>query len=91
MTANPTHATLTPNTPTTITLDTDYGEVEITNRDGAAEIWVTTNGTDPVMGQAGVQVVPAAVGASNFDVDYDGPTVVKLLSASAVKVSVRGL
>lgn len=86
-------ATLTANTVDTITLDTDYVAVEILNRSGSAEIYATTDGGPaPTVGGANCDVLPAAIGALTIDASaYGAPTVVKLISASAVAYAVKGL
>ena len=87
------HATLTAGTADTVTLDGDYTSVEIINRDGAAEIYVTvdTNVT-PTVGGDNCDVLPAVIGALTLDASgYGTPTVVQLISAGAPAYTVKGL
>lgn len=96
MAGSPQHATLTGNVVTTMTFDKSFAEIDVCSRDGVAEVWFTVDGTTPVIGAIGSFVLPAAINSMRLTprddgVDHTGPTVVKLLSASAVKVSVSGL
>jgi hypothetical protein len=93
MTASPTHVTLTANTVTTVTLDGDpYGAIEILNVDGSAAIYLTVNGSDPIVEGNGCNVLPAAIGGLTLNL---GPgrstTTVKLISAGTPKVSIRNV
>lgn len=91
---SPRYATLTGGAVSTVTFDQDYKQVELLNIDGAAEVSVRVGaGTvaDPVAGQTGVEILPAAIGALVLNVHTSGPTVVKLLADSAARVAVRGL
>lgn len=77
--------------------------LEITNRDGTAEVFVSINGMDPTVGGADCYVVPAAIGrvvwgATELNVE-DGPVdsaqpgvllPVRLISTGTPKVTVRG-
>jgi hypothetical protein len=90
----PRYATLAAGVVSTITFDTDYEQVEILNVDGSAEISTrvgTTGVADPVAGDTGVELLPAAVGSLTLDVHTAGPTVVKCLATTAGRVLVRGL
>ena len=89
--ANPQHRTLVANTAATVTLDLDYPTVEVTNVDGVDAVYFTTDGSTPSVGGDGSHVLPAAIGAVEINPRTSGATVVKLKSASAVKVSVRGI
>jgi hypothetical protein len=88
---NPQHLTLTANMAATVTLDSNYGRVEILNVDGAAAVYVSNNGVAPTVGGDGFHVLPAVIGALELDDKTNGDTVVKLISAGTPKVSVRGL
>lgn len=86
-------ATLTATTVDTVTLDADYTAVEVLSRNGAAEIWFTTDtGIAPTVGGANCDVLPAAIGSLIVDASaYGTPTVVKLISAGAPTYTVKGL
>jgi hypothetical protein len=91
---SPRYATLTGGAVSTVTFDQDYEQVELLNIDGAAEVSVrvgTTGVADPVAGETGVELLPAAIAPLTLDVHTSGPTVVKLLAATAARVVVRGL
>lgn len=91
MAGSPQHTTLVANTVATITFDTNYGRVEVLNVDGVAEVYVSTDGTTPTVAGTGFEVLPAAIGWSEFTDRTNGNTVVKLISAGTPKVSVKGL
>lgn len=86
-------ATLTAGTVDTITLDTDYTAVEILNRDGAAEIYATTDGgPTPTVGGDNCDALPAAVGSLTVDASAFGvPTIVRLISSGTPAYTVKGL
>lgn len=87
------HATLTANTVDVITLDIDYKSVEIVSRDGAGEIYVTVDtSVVPTVAGLNCDVLPAAVSSITLDATgYASPTIVRLISSSAVAYSVKGL
>jgi len=89
--ANPQHFTLVASTVKTFTLDADYGEVELTNVDGTAAIYFTTDGATPAVATDGSIVLPAAIGRLTVRPRTHGATVVKAISAGTPKISVRGL
>lgn len=89
--ANPQHVTLVADTVATVTLDQDFYEVEITNVDGTAEVYFTTDGEDPAIEEDGSHVLPAAIGFVQLRPRSSGDTVVKLISAGTPRVSVRGV
>ncbi len=89
--ANPQHFTLVANTVKTFTLDADYGEVEVVNLDGSAEVYFTTDGSTPALAADGSQVLPAAVGWVSLPPRTSGNTVVKAICGSAQRISVRGV
>lgn len=90
--ANPQHFTLTANTVKTFTLDSDFTEVEVTNVDGTAAVYFTTDGSTPAVAGDGSHVVTAAPGAFlSLQPRTSGASVVKVISAGATKVCVRGI
>jgi hypothetical protein len=90
--ANPQHFTLVANTPKVVTLDANYGVVEITNVDGAAVIYVSTDGTtNPTVAGDGFDVLPATINSVDLKDGSTGTSVVRLISAGTPFVSVRGL
>ncbi len=91
MAGSPQHATLVANVVTTFTFDTDFAEVEVTNVTGTSVVWVTADGSTPVVGATGAHVLPAAVGFVVIRPGTSGNTVVKVLSAGTPTVSARGL
>lgn len=95
MGVSPQHFTLVANTVKTFTFNIDFVAVEVLNVDGAAKVWFTLDGSDPVVGQDGCQVLPAAIGSVEVDPSAHGsgkgPTVVKAISDGTPLVSVRGV
>lgn len=86
--ADPQHVTLTANTVKTITLSVDANRVNVCSVDGAAEVYVTVDGTTPTVGGNGAWILPAVIGDLELEVTGAGNTVVKLISAGTPKVSV---
>lgn len=88
---SPHHATLVAATVSTFTFSSNYGQIMVLNRDGAAEVYFRTDGVDPVVGADGCDVLPAAIGAV---VVVDGTkgqnSEVRLISAGTPKVTVKG-
>lgn len=84
------HVTLTAATVATVTLESDYNNVEIVNVDGAAAVYVTIDGTTPTVAGDDTIVLPAAIGSVELEPQTATATVVKLISAGTPKVSVRG-
>lgn len=84
------HVTLAAGTVTTVTLDRQYGSVEVVNVDGAAAVYFTVDGSEPTVEGAGTVVLPAAVSGVDLSASSDDPTVVKLISSGTPKVAVRG-
>lgn len=74
------YATLAAATVDTVTFALDFDQVEVINRDGAAEIFFTVDGSAPTVGGANCFLLPASVGAAIVGVPTNGPTVVKLIS-----------
>jgi hypothetical protein len=83
------HATLTANTVDTVTLPVEATLVEVLNRDGAAEIYFTVDGSVPTVGGDDTQVLPASVGGLEFGSPQIAQTVVKLISSGTPKYTVR--
>lgn len=90
MAGSPQHATLVANTVAPLTFDYDFGRVEITT-DGAADLYVTTDGTTPSIAGTGSHWLPAGMGSVELPAARGAVTVVKLISPGTPKVSVRGL
>lgn len=84
------HGTLVANTMATVTLDHDFAQVEVLNRDGAAEIFFTVDGPAPVIEADDCQCLPAAIGALQLPASVGNQTVVRLISSGTPKYSVRG-
>lgn len=81
--------TLTATTVDTVTYADDLREVEVLNVDGAAAIYLTTDGSAPTVGGEHCYFVPAIAGAAReLRVHAPGATVVKLISAGTPKFSV---
>jgi hypothetical protein len=93
MAASPQHATLAAGVVTTLTFDEDFGTVEVMNVDGADKVYFTVGDGSavPVVGATGSHVLPAAIGAVEIQPPTGKNTVVKLISAGAPSVSVRGI
>lgn len=92
------HRTLTASTVATITVTGNPSAVEILNRNGAGEVYVSYSPTgtppDPTVGGAGFYVIPAAVGAFITIPDENRSTdinVVKVISAQATAISVAAV
>ncbi len=70
------YVTLTAGAVTTVTLNSNWGHVEIINRDGAAELFYTVGGTtptpppNPTVEGNGTGVLPAAVGGVDHATAY---------------------
>jgi hypothetical protein len=91
MAGSPQHATLEAAAVTTLTFDQDFGEVEILNVDGAAAVYFRFGPTAPTVAGTGCHVLPAAISAVTVKPMTTGPTVLKLISSGAPKVSARGI
>lgn len=86
-----THGTLVAATVDTVTFTgIDFNEVEVLNRNGAAEIYFTVDGTAPTVGGTNCYVLPAAITSAIVGVPTTGATVVKLISAGTPTYSVSG-
>lgn len=84
------HVTLVASTVTTVTLDRQYGTVEVVNVDGTDAVYFTVNGTVPAVASDGTIVLPAVIGGVDLAADSNSPTVVKLISEGTPQVAVRG-
>jgi hypothetical protein len=89
--ASPSHATLVPTEVTTIEFDQGYRRIEVLNVDGSDAVYFRVGQTDPEVGAAGSQILPAAICSVELDVTTAGPTEVRLISAGGPQVSVRGI
>lgn len=76
------------NTPYTFRFGNDVATIEVLSHDGAAIIYVTTNGDTPTLRGPQCYVVPAAMGTVQVPNTNSGPAVVKLIAAAPVLVSV---
>jgi hypothetical protein len=89
------HGQLAANTVDTVTLGRDFERVEVLNVDGAAPVYFTVDGPAPAVAGPDTFVLPAAVGAAlelPATIARSGAnTVVRLIAASAVRYSVRGV
>lgn len=90
--ASPQHVTLVASVVTTVSFPGAGApsRVEVLNVDGAAEIYVSVDGTNPTVGGDGYWVLPAAIGSLEVDphTPASGSATVKLISAGTPKVSV---
>ncbi len=85
------HLTLTAATVATVELGINAARIEVLSRDGAAEVYFTTNDAEPTVGGNNTHVLPAAISALEVDDEIRGPSVVKLISSGTPAVSVRAL
>jgi hypothetical protein len=86
------HGTLVAATVTTVTLGTakaDSEQVEVLNRDGAAEIYFTVDGTTPTVAGDDTEMLPASIGSVRVIASTSGQAVVKLISSGTPKYTVR--
>lgn len=81
------HKTLVASTVDTVTFSRDCDRVEIINRDGAAELYFTTDGTTPTALGNNTLMLPAAIG-SYTTTAVGGLSVVKLISSGTPAYSV---
>lgn len=82
------HGTLAATIVTTINVGSDARDIEVLNRDGAAEIFFTVDGTEPTIEGDDMYVLPAAIGSMVVQSPGAGDTVVKLRSVGTPKYSV---
>jgi hypothetical protein len=89
------YVTLVANTVATVTFAVDLALVEVASVDGAAVVYVTTDGTTPAANTTGSDFVAASAGAFTLvkvDSSADNAprqTTVKLISTGTPTVSVR--
>lgn len=83
-----THQVLVAATVDVVNLAVQVDEIEVVNRDGAAEIYFTVDGSAPTVGGANCFVLPAGVGSATVGVSASGNTVVKLISSGTPAYSV---
>ena len=88
-----THSTLTAATVETVTIDRNASTVRVMNRDGAAEIYYTLDGSAPTVGGATTYALPAAISSEDRPVPSvtSATTVVKMISSGTPKFSVQVL
>lgn len=79
---------LTANTVETFTFAAGYCTVEVLSHDGDAIIYLTADGTTPVVRGARSVVLPAAMTSQTLRSTDPKPTVIKLISEGAPLVSV---
>lgn len=92
---SPQHVTVSSGGVTTVNFDYSYEYVEVLNVDGAAVVYFTLDGTTPVVGAEGTEVLPGAISSlRGFRPSFSSPgggRQVKLIAASGtVLVSVAG-
>lgn len=80
------HVTVTTSA-STVTVSTGTRRVEVLNRTGTGEVYVSTNGTTPTVGGA-FAVLPASLGAAMVLDMEGGGTAVRLIASAATDVSV---
>ncbi len=89
MAVSPQHVTLTATVEAVLTFDFNAGVVEVTNLDGAAEVYFTVDNTPVTVGANGCHVLPAAVCSMEVPDRTTGNTVVRVRSIGTPRVSVR--
>ena len=88
------YATLTANTVSAVSFNPPAPFVTLTNRNGAAEVFFTADGTTPTIGGAGTYMIPAQAGAyvrvktANVDLVGGSATYINMISAGAATVEV---
>jgi len=90
------HITLTANSVSTVTITDSSSGFEVLNRNGLAEVFVSHDGTatpaNPTINGNDFDVIPAAAGAGiRLRRAANTTMVIKLISAAATTVSVRGV
>jgi hypothetical protein len=82
--------TLEADTVATVTVGTyNASRCEVTNLDGAAEVWFTTDGSTPTVGGNDCIALPAVISSVEVAEETAGNVSVKLISAGTPKVQVR--
>lgn len=89
MAVSPQHVTLAANVEQVLTFDVNASRVEVTNLDGAGEVYVTVDNTPAVVGGNGCHVLPAVICSLELADAIAGNAVVRLRSAGSPRVSVR--
>ncbi len=89
--ADPQYVTLSANAVATITLGVIANQIEVLNVDGAAEVYVTVDGSTPTVGGDGTWCLPATICSIELEPRTSSRTVVKLISAGTPRVSVGAL
>lgn len=84
------HGSLTANQITTVSITPGPDGLDVVNRSQTGVIWVTIDGTDPVIETAGTY---ACVGVRTFSMSiaHQRTVTVKMISDSALKYSVEGI
>jgi hypothetical protein len=83
------HLTLTANTVATVDFTINAVRVEVTSRDGIAEVYFTTDGTAPTVGGDNTHMLTATISALEVADERGGNSQVKLISSGTPAVSVR--
>jgi hypothetical protein len=83
------HRTLAAATVDRLTFGGNFGQVEVLNRSGAAEIYFTVDGADPTVGGSSTHVLPATISALVVRSGGRANTTVKLISSGTPTYSVR--
>lgn len=73
------HATLVAGTVDTVTVTGGYPRIEILNRSGAADLYVTNDGTVPSGGCDDCRIVPAGTSLNFAASDVSGADVVQIV------------
>ena len=81
------HKTLVAATVDTVNFSKDCDRVEVINRDGAGELYFTTDSTAPTVGGNNTLMLPAAIG-SYVTTAVGGLSVVRLISSGTPGYSV---
>lgn len=85
------HATLAASTVDTVTLTSPYPSVEVLNRDGAAAIYFTVDGSTPTVEGDNTFVLLDSKSALEVNTNSGTTSVVKLISAGTPTYSVTGV
>lgn len=82
--------TLTPDTPTPVSVDEDYDFAAVFHTGNTTEaVYATVNDVDPVADADNVYMIPAGARRTIARPGQTGPADVRLLSTGAVKVEVE--
>ncbi len=74
-----------------VVLRRDWKEIEVLSHNGTAAIYFTVDGTEPTVGGAHCDVVPATPSSAIVPRQGSGQTFVKLISAGTPTYSVTGV